>query len=113
MTDFERLRATLPTGLWIDGAQTDPIDGGTFPIYDPATGTLNLSRCARSPGQYQRRVVQEPNLISAAASCGTAKNDATISCSPYPSAPTLANWPGRHQTCAAETTPAPTACPRR
>ncbi|MFF2107954.1 aldehyde dehydrogenase family protein, partial [Rhodococcus koreensis] len=40
MTDFERLRATLPTGLWIDGAQTDPIDGGTFPVYDPATGTL-------------------------------------------------------------------------
>ncbi|AWK74046.1 NAD-dependent succinate-semialdehyde dehydrogenase [Rhodococcus oxybenzonivorans] len=38
MTDFERLRTTLPTGLWIDGAQTDPIDGGTFPVYDPATG---------------------------------------------------------------------------
>ncbi|MCQ4118203.1 NAD-dependent succinate-semialdehyde dehydrogenase [Rhodococcus tibetensis] len=38
MTDFQRLRATLPTGLWIDGTQTDPIDGGTFPVYDPATG---------------------------------------------------------------------------
>lgn len=56
MTDFERLRADLPTALWIDGNRTDPIDGGTFPVHDPATGTV-LAQVADAGGKDALRAL--------------------------------------------------------
>ncbi|MBL1075156.1 NAD-dependent succinate-semialdehyde dehydrogenase [Nocardia sp. 2] len=38
MTEFDRIRSVVPTGLWIDGAETDALAGGTFTVHDPATG---------------------------------------------------------------------------
>lgn len=38
MNNFDDLRRTLPTGLWIDGEQTAAVDGGVFAVQDPATG---------------------------------------------------------------------------
>ena len=38
MNNFDDLRRTLPTGLWIDGGQTAAVDGGVFAVQDPATG---------------------------------------------------------------------------
>ncbi|TSD96653.1 NAD-dependent succinate-semialdehyde dehydrogenase [Skermania sp. ID1734] len=35
---IQRLIDSLPTGLWIDGKQTDAIDGNRFDVIDPATG---------------------------------------------------------------------------
>ncbi|KIQ15119.1 NAD-dependent succinate-semialdehyde dehydrogenase [Rhodococcus sp. MEB064] len=40
MTDRAALLASIPTGLWIDGAFVDAADGGTFAVHDPATGDV-------------------------------------------------------------------------
>ncbi|MBY6706322.1 NAD-dependent succinate-semialdehyde dehydrogenase [Rhodococcus sp. BP-241] len=45
MTDSAALLASVPTGLWIDGAFVDAADGGTFAVHDPATGDV-LARVA-------------------------------------------------------------------
>ncbi|MBY6687324.1 NAD-dependent succinate-semialdehyde dehydrogenase [Rhodococcus sp. BP-149] len=45
MTDSASLLASVPTGLWIDGAFVDAADGGTFAVHDPATGDV-LARVA-------------------------------------------------------------------
>ncbi|MDQ1200596.1 NAD-dependent succinate-semialdehyde dehydrogenase [Rhodococcus sp. SORGH_AS_0303] len=45
MTDSAALLASIPTGLWIDGAFVDAADGGTFAVHDPATGDV-LARVA-------------------------------------------------------------------
>jgi hypothetical protein len=38
MTDFDRLCADLPTGLWIDGNPWDAIDKQRVPVHNLATG---------------------------------------------------------------------------
>ncbi|MBY6676429.1 NAD-dependent succinate-semialdehyde dehydrogenase [Rhodococcus sp. BP-332] len=43
MTDSASLLASVPTGLWIDGAFVDAADGGTFAVHDPATGDVLAS----------------------------------------------------------------------
>lgn len=45
MTDSASLLASVPTGLWIDGAFVDAADGDTFAVHDPATGDV-LARVA-------------------------------------------------------------------
>jgi succinate-semialdehyde dehydrogenase/glutarate-semialdehyde dehydrogenase len=45
VTDSAALLASIPTGLWIDGAFVDAADGGTFAVHDPATGDV-LARVA-------------------------------------------------------------------
>ncbi|MET9488681.1 NAD-dependent succinate-semialdehyde dehydrogenase [Nocardia sp. NPDC006630] len=40
MSEFDRIRAKIPTGLWIDGAAVPAAGGGTFAVTDPATGHL-------------------------------------------------------------------------
>ena len=45
MTDSAALLASIPTGLWIDGAFVDAADGCTFAVHDPATGDV-LARVA-------------------------------------------------------------------
>ncbi len=56
MSEFDRLRPTLPTGLWIDGAQTAPIDGGRFPVVNPATGEV-LTEVADASGKDALRAL--------------------------------------------------------
>ena len=38
MNSIDSLLASVPTSLWIDGAATDPVDGGSFAVLNPATG---------------------------------------------------------------------------
>ncbi|QBJ94822.1 NAD-dependent succinate-semialdehyde dehydrogenase [Rhodococcus sp. ABRD24] len=40
MSSIDRLLATVPTRLWIDGAGTDPTEGGSFAVRNPATGEV-------------------------------------------------------------------------
>ncbi|WP_027502553.1 NAD-dependent succinate-semialdehyde dehydrogenase [Rhodococcus sp. UNC363MFTsu5.1] len=40
MSSIARLLASVPTRLWIDGADTDPVDGGHFSVVNPATGAV-------------------------------------------------------------------------
>ncbi|MCW4355462.1 NAD-dependent succinate-semialdehyde dehydrogenase [Hoyosella sp. YIM 151337] len=40
MSDINNFLATVPTGLWIDGTSTTALEGGSFPVYNPATGAV-------------------------------------------------------------------------
>lgn len=40
MSEFDFVRALVPTGVWIDGAAAPASGGGTFTVTDPATGDL-------------------------------------------------------------------------
>ncbi|MCU1645265.1 MAG: gabD [Nocardia sp.] len=40
MSEFDRIRAQIPTGLWIDGAAVPAAGGARFAVTDPATGDL-------------------------------------------------------------------------
>ncbi|MFE2995211.1 NAD-dependent succinate-semialdehyde dehydrogenase [Nocardia sp. NPDC059246] len=40
MSEFDFVRALVPTGVWIDGVAAPASGGGTFTVTDPATGDL-------------------------------------------------------------------------
>ncbi|MEV6771329.1 NAD-dependent succinate-semialdehyde dehydrogenase [Nocardia sp. NPDC051030] len=40
MSEFDFIRALVPTGVWIDGAAVAAQSGGTFTVSDPATGDV-------------------------------------------------------------------------
>ncbi|MFC9518457.1 NAD-dependent succinate-semialdehyde dehydrogenase [Nocardiaceae bacterium NPDC056970] len=40
MSSIDSLLATVPTRLWIDGAGTEPVHGGSFAVRNPATGEV-------------------------------------------------------------------------
>ncbi|GAA4480472.1 NAD-dependent succinate-semialdehyde dehydrogenase [Rhodococcus olei] len=40
MSNFDELLAAVPTGLWIDGKQSDATGGRTFAVRNPATGEV-------------------------------------------------------------------------
>lgn len=56
MSDFDRLLTSLPTGLWIDGEQTEPIEAATFPVVDPATGQV-LTEVAQASSKDAARAL--------------------------------------------------------
>ncbi|EME21751.1 NAD-dependent succinate-semialdehyde dehydrogenase [Rhodococcus triatomae] len=43
MSNFDALLSSVPTGLWIDGGQSDAAGGGEFDVHDPATGDVLAS----------------------------------------------------------------------
>jgi succinate-semialdehyde dehydrogenase / glutarate-semialdehyde dehydrogenase len=43
MSNFDALLASVPTGLWIDGTESDAAAGGRFDVQDPATGQVLTS----------------------------------------------------------------------
>ncbi|MBB3038838.1 NAD-dependent succinate-semialdehyde dehydrogenase [Hoyosella altamirensis] len=49
MLNTTRLLASVPSGLWIDGASTEPVDGGSFPVHNPATGEVLTEVSDASP----------------------------------------------------------------
>ncbi|AEF39813.1 NAD-dependent succinate-semialdehyde dehydrogenase [Hoyosella subflava] len=49
MLNTTRLLASVPKGLWIDGASTEPVDGGRFPVHNPATGEVLTEVADASP----------------------------------------------------------------
>ncbi|MFC9790038.1 NAD-dependent succinate-semialdehyde dehydrogenase [Rhodococcus sp. NPDC127528] len=56
MSNFDELLATVPTGLWIDGGPSDAVDGGTFPVLNPATGET-LAEVADATGKDALRAL--------------------------------------------------------
>jgi succinate-semialdehyde dehydrogenase / glutarate-semialdehyde dehydrogenase len=64
MTDISTLISGVPTGLWIDGESTAPIDGGTFPVFDPATGE-RLATVAAADSQDAMRALDSACRVQA------------------------------------------------
>ncbi|MBP1161279.1 succinate-semialdehyde dehydrogenase/glutarate-semialdehyde dehydrogenase [Rhodococcus sp. PvR044] len=64
MTDISTLISGVPTGLWIDGESTAPIDGATFPVFDPATGE-RLATVAAADGQDAMRALDSACRVQA------------------------------------------------
>ncbi|MFF2083240.1 NAD-dependent succinate-semialdehyde dehydrogenase [Nocardia sp. NPDC058176] len=50
MSTIDHLLAAVPTRLWIDGEATDPADGGSFSVVDPATGAV-VAEVANASGK--------------------------------------------------------------
>ncbi|MFC4602113.1 NAD-dependent succinate-semialdehyde dehydrogenase [Rhodococcus kronopolitis] len=56
MTSFDQFLSTVPTGLWLDGVQSDAVDGGTFEVLNPATG-IRLTQVADATGKDALRAL--------------------------------------------------------
>ncbi|HZC11418.1 MAG TPA: NAD-dependent succinate-semialdehyde dehydrogenase [Mycobacterium sp.] len=56
MSEFDAIADRVPTGVWIDGAAGTASAGGTFAVYNPATGDI-LTEVADAGGQDALRAL--------------------------------------------------------